>query len=72
MRRPITRFDWSVVLRSFALEKMFSLLDGAARSYDIAIVPCLPLAYDKQFDGSPSHGANWCSAASWFLPQHFW
>jgi hypothetical protein len=51
---------------------MFSLLDGAARSDHIAIVPSLPLAYDKQFDGSPSHGANWCSAAFWFLPQQFW
>jgi hypothetical protein len=36
------------------MEKMFSLLDGAGRSDDIAIVPCLPLAYDKQFDGSLS------------------
>jgi hypothetical protein len=29
---------------------MFSLLDGAPRSRYIAIVPYVPLAYDRQFD----------------------
>jgi hypothetical protein len=36
------------------LQKMFSLLDGARRSWYIAIVPWLPLAYDRQFHGATS------------------